>query len=691
MRTLSSELLAAQKALNVIPKVELIVRDQFVSVNRAHWQLLYSGSEPEGLVGGAQASDGSVIRARLEGTALKVQRVTDPQNQSQWASWSTLVSSGGCSTDSSPLVVADPQGADVWLFYVDDTGYTIHYFHSTDYGASWGSSSQQVAEPAGTTVTGLGGAIRETGADRDPYLFYCCNPPGGGSDSVIKYMKAGPDPGSPTAWPIAGKYLLKGVACVHSGDWNLLVAGREGESPYNWRLWAIVLGDGYSYAAGTWGELEEVLVSDNLSFTFQYPSLVYAGLHRALYQEAYSQSGGYARLSLFQGVSGADYVDARFTDTTPFPLSSNYSGVLAHCSGNYLYLLTAKKAYRAQIGTALSADVSDYVLRYRSAQTETGAPVASFRGRYPMVIELDNSAGTFAQIGQSGDSFEAIKRGSQVELSRGYSVGAASYTSPHPLYWIEDYEFLGTPQGGKLILYCIGGWELMERWRADRQYFWIDGEANVYQIASLILGFVGFGLSLKGESSNEITSFKPSLTIHAGESGRNALIRLFAKVPDRLFFFDDTAYAKELAQDESPCYSYGGSGEHPILAGRYRFGSAQHSQVQVFGQEAAFGEALDFAELELMGARRRKLTDYAYETASECLFRAEALLREAQVEAMGGEVRIRPNAGTELYDVISITDAKAGLSSLPCRVMAIIEEYDGPAGIYQQRLILGSQ
>ncbi len=689
MRSLSSSLLAAQKQVNVKPKVNLVIRDQQILVNRLDWTLLYAGSESEGYVGGAQASDSFIIRARIESTSLKVQRVTDVENSSQWSSWTTLVETGGVANDCNPLVVADPQGAEVWLFYVDNTGYTIKYFKSTDYGASWGSASTVKTESAGDSITGLGGDIRSTGGDHDPMLFYCHNPAGEGADSVLKYVEYSGGWGTPSTWSVSGKYTLKGVACTHQGDWNLLVAGRESDAPYNWRLWAIVLGDGYSYGVGTWGGLEEILVSDNLALSFQYPSLVYADLFRALYQESFSDAGGYDRLVHFRNVSGADYVDNQFTDGAPLDLTTSYNGVLAHTTGSYLYLLTAKKAYRANIGTAASVDVSDYVLAYRSLQTETGAPVTTELGRFPMVIELDNSEGIFAHIGEVGDAYEAIKRGSQIELRRGYLVGGTSYTHLHPYCWIEDYEFQELPGGGKLVLYCVSGWELLERWRADRQYFWADGEANVFTIASRILGFLGFEFSLKTEASAEISSFKPSFTINPGETGRNALLRLLEKVPDKIFFYDDTAYARELSSSESPCYSYGASGEHPILEGHHRLGSAHYNHVQIFGKDGAFGEALNFPEIELMGHRLQKILDYAYETSGECLFRAEAELRDEEVRIQGDVLVIRPNVGQELYDPVTITYSGSGLDPINRRVMAIIEEYEARKGVYQQKLMLG--
>ncbi|MFC1593235.1 hypothetical protein ACFL4C_04400, partial [Candidatus Omnitrophota bacterium] len=68
----------------------------------------------------------------------------------------------------------------------------------------------------------------------------------------------------------------------------------------------------------------------------------------------------------------------------------------------------------------------------------------------------------------------------------------------------------------------------------------------------------------------------------------------------------------------------------------------------------------------------------------------EAYLREAEIESATGSIRIPVNCGQQLYDVIDITDARAGLSSDKKRVLGLILAYNPRRGEYEERLSLGA-
>jgi hypothetical protein len=205
------------------------------------------------------------------------------------------------------------------------------------------------------------------------------------------------------------------------------------------------------------------------------------------------------------------------------------------------------------------------------------------------------------------------------------------------------------------------------------------------------LGFVGLDLSTAGEASSELSNFYPTFTINPGEDGRGAILHLLAKVPDYLYWDLGVAYAKEFSTSEGSDYSYGGAGEHIILEGRYGSCALDFNHVEVFGASDSFGEAVDFSQIGLLGHRLRKLFDYAYDNNSECASRAASELRYQQVKGERGEIVIYPNVGQELFDVITITDSRVGLTSALRRVIGIQEEYDAEKGVYRQILELGDR
>ena len=65
------------------------------------------------------------------------------------------------------------------------------------------------------------------------------------------------------------------------------------------------------------------------------------------------------------------------------------------------------------------------------------------------------------------------------------------------------------------------------------------------------------------------------------------------------------------------------------------------------------------------------------------------MLRKGSLGAQDGEVTARVNCGQELYDVIDVTDAGAGLSADKRRVLGTELRYSALDGTYEQRLRLG--
>ena len=91
MRTLSTTLLAAQKANSHTPCVKVEVKNKMAGVIRFAWERLYQGTEAEYYHGLALAGDGSLIRVRVtpsgDGCKLYRQRVVNPGSQSDFSTW----------------------------------------------------------------------------------------------------------------------------------------------------------------------------------------------------------------------------------------------------------------------------------------------------------------------------------------------------------------------------------------------------------------------------------------------------------------------------------------------------------------------------------------------------------------------------------------------------------------------------
>jgi len=159
-----------------------------------------------------------------------------------------------------------------------------------------------------------------------------------------------------------------------------------------------------------------------------------------------------------------------------------------------------------------------------------------------------------------------------------------------------------------------------------------------------------------------------------------------------------TPYVKELADDEASDYTYGGSGNHVIIAGRYGVRTPGYNHIEVFStmDEYAipvFGDEVDYDEINLVGHRLQKIFDYAYDTNEECDERAVAQLRKHDATKRRGELVTLPNVGLQLLDVVTVTDARAGVSGEVYRVRGIVETYDTTKAplVFEQRVVLGGR
>jgi hypothetical protein len=75
--------------------------------------------------------------------------------------------------------------------------------------------------------------------------------------------------------------------------------------------------------------------------------------------------------------------------------------------------------------------------------------------------------------------------------------------------------------------------------------------------------------------------------------------------------------------------------------------------------------------------------------------RAAATLRQEELSLEQGELVTPVNCGQELYDVVSVTDPRAGLSAATYRIVGLSMRYvrrsrsGGRSPAYEQRLTLG--
>jgi len=168
---------------------------------------------------------------------------------------------------------------------------------------------------------------------------------------------------------------------------------------------------------------------------------------------------------------------------------------------------------------------------------------------------------------------------------------------------------------------------------------------------------------------------------------------LLSFVPDVLFVEGGKVYVVNPQSSDSSAYSYGQ--DHPVFEGRYRQAGWEINRVKVegydpVGEEPVVVDSFSWDQITRLYDRLNWLEDSNIDTAAGAEQRGLAYLREAEIKATAGNIRTPVNCGQQLYDVVDITDSRAGLSAEKKRVTGLTLVYIPSRGTYEHRLSLGA-
>jgi len=666
MRSLTSTLLAAQKEASRTPFVKVEAKNKIAEVVRLDWTRLYTGSEADYFHALAIPDDGSLIRVRVTPPSdvrkLYRQRVTSPGPESDFSQWTY------CNQYNVVIVACCSLGAEVSIFWIkSDRG--VYQLKSTDYGVNWGSPELIDYSPT-TAIYGIAAAYKSNG---DLTLFF--------ANQATLYVKkyTGGEWQTKTSWDKTTGDLL-GVATIYDGDWNLFITGKDSNG--NFKLWSLVYGDGGEVAAGTWSALKEFAsASSDGNFEYHRAFMDKPDVYRCFFIEKFTGTEAYNRPFWSHSIVDTKFIDNLWREPMPFNLSGEYGMAIAH-HGDYCWLSTPYGVWRAKLAPEnlnLSADV--FSLRQELGESQ---------GR--LVVELRNDDGRHASPGSGG--LKVLDIGCQLEVSPGYVTSQGSEFSSGLAFWLDAYEHTSSDGKASLILYASDGWSLIENWRARHQFRWnkATDEMSVKDILAFVLARIGLKLEVKSQSS-VITGYYPDFTIHPGNRGNIIIKKLLSFVPDVVFIEGNKAYVVNPQSTDNSVYAYGSS--HPTLEGKFRKGAWEFNRIQVEGydpvnDEPVIVDTFNWSEIARIYDRLNQLEDRNIDTAQKAKARGEAYLRQAEIESVSGAIRIPVNCGQQLYDVIDITDSRAGLSAEKRRALRLILTYNPRRGEYDEQLLLGA-
>ena len=657
MRSISGALAAAQKARIRRPYLLTTVSDRFAGIRRLRWTQWYAGAEPDNGHAAIVAADGSLTRARFDGTTLYRSRVTTPTSgstYSSWSAWSAPV------TPLANIIAFAKAGSTLWAFIVNNATRTqVHASTSTDNGVTW--SAFALAWTSGANVEGLAAA--------------------GKSDGNVVVISHGPNPNldawrwNGTVWTgYAGPTtpFHHGQTVFHSGDWNVIAAQEDATAAIPiWKITQYIFGDGYSQAPNTWSS--GVVIHSAISasgISLHAPHAAKPDVARATFRQQFTGTVAYDRTHQTNQPATAAYADALWREPVPLNITALW-GVAISYDATQVFLTTARYVYQAPIADS----ITDITARVVSADLyETGgAPALS-------ELVIDNADGAFTTPG-SGAAV-ALTKGAEVHISPGYDAEA----SAGPAYYVEAITHVY--EGGRALVKITLApvWAALARHRFPRALEFAAATKNIFGQLQYLLARVGYELSSSGASAASANLYPP-LALPPGTSALTAVRRVLDRLPDRINARGEFLFLNEPLAADAADATYGQpltTEDQAIHAATYTdaLKDANHLQVFAAADGTIVAEDVDYTETALLYSAPRQRADPYLTAGADATARAAAEQRRQTIDTTRGDTITAPvHCGLEVNDIIAITDGRHGLSAAKRRVLSLRTLYRrGPGG-----------
>jgi len=591
--------------------------------------------------------------------SLYRQKITSPDENSDYTQWTLLAND--C---AGPCAIA-AYGAKVYIFY-QTTGNVLWKYYSHDYGQSWNNA--QLVDYA--DVLSMAATWWSTGN-----IVVCFALKAGQQNGIV--LDSSDQSTSEHTWlgsvnhPFSNTF---GIGASYTPDHvDIVIAALEASTPYNlYGLYRQQFDNTYTFT-----DVDPFITApQGEDITYEYPDC-HNPESAADYEntqltavEKYSGTTAYTRPLTCHAVRGSAFSSMAFTEPRPFLNISSAYGLRLIADSSFWWLERPDGVWRAPRPAGTPLDLTQDIL---SLNLE----------RRTLNIELNNSSTQYAT--------PPAKR-SEVVLKLGYRTSEGSEAVEVGRYWIDSWEYSSSPNSSLITLHCLDGQGLADKWSARFQMRW-PANKRVWEIIQEVICRWGINLiSPAGvPKSSAVDNLYPDFTIQPGTQGTQALNKLLSFVPDALIFDGYEAYVKDLQDDEASSYSYGT--DHVILQGEYSE-AVPLTRARAIGRDdednRIVEDAFDWPNLELGIDNLEQSYDPNLQSATRAQERADAILRRESLRSQGGQITIPLNCGQEPYDVITVTDARCGISGKKYRVLDIETVLSRHQWFYHQRFTLGA-
>ncbi|HZO74236.1 MAG TPA: hypothetical protein VFB60_18690 [Ktedonobacteraceae bacterium] len=681
VRSLDSALINALNNVTRRPALSLTIEDHVI-----HYSLYQSPGTADAWNDACIASDNSIIRAQVTRggsgfvSNFQFQRITDPSQAAQWATWTTLPGSAGLIFQDGGCAVAN-SGGTLFAFAQRGTGgNNLWSWTSVNNGVTWTGPVSVLSPPGGALLKGIGSA-----GNNDVFFLYDVS---GGEAIGCSFYAAG-------SWSALNTWTLPtipygaGLAVVWTST-----------------IYSLVYSDGYSLAScvfnpsgSLWSSGALIAPATGTAIGRVAPRLSFAdGLYTL------------TCIELDSGLlTGSVYSYPRLRQSADLVHWSN--GLIAHdisCSlGAVAFKLVTPNTgnagpryYLASLATVNSApafrnasptqflDASASTLSYRRSE-ELGKPAR-------LEVLLDNAQGAYNALVTSAGSYQPIGLNASMVLSEGYKTGTPPTLNDVVrvgVYRITQIHFVRSPEENQLLLI---GQDLSRTLDLTVRYQNTYANQTLAYLVTEVCARAGlFALALPGTS--QMSQVVATFVLQAGQSYRHALDELCTTY-GLLYFLDqnEVLQFRELSSSDPSVWTYQpeietvsfGSNEqranHIIVSGKPPSGSLPAALTTA--------EAYDDAHMHLVGLERLlHHVDPKLTTTAQCSQKAAFLLAQEVRTQVVHTVTVPLNPALQALDGITLIDSAAPRGSgqsATCRIMRLQVHYDALSGVNALQLTL---
>ncbi len=581
-----ADLLTEQKKTAYEPSLLLTIEDNGLPHPRLLFTLAGQDNEP---TAAAVIPGEVIIRARHQtGVGVEIQRVTDPESQSQWETWALLQAGAGFPA----LLAAGPYNScDLILLWQDLSANTVYWQGSADAGQTW-SSATALFTPAfalnylqaGCSDYAVEGQLFSVGTffyanGTTVYWRYYSEFFGGWSDEFSLDFGA----------------TVLGLGAAFTGSEYIIIPAL--------RDYATTADRSLVTAAVPFDEADPAAVtsyfdlhgSTGAAYDLRWPSAAVANGRVWL---SFSLAGDTAAGAYFNSTQTVASAPPVFSCdfTSPLWLNKNQADRLAWLDwgGGKVYGATYGYVWKSEPPESVTAATP----RIISYTIEGGVDSR-------LSITLDNSHGDF-------DGLETGRLGATLRLERGALIDGSPRRAAREPFTVEAFGW--SADNKQVTVQAFNAPGVLARWRAE--YAYRRGGQALGRVVKDIVRLCGAGDAIFS-ASGVFAQIVPEFTIQSGQSALEALhvlqnqYQFWFRPYNALYGGRPVAGIQFFTLDTTPTatYAFGrGSGQHPTFFVEDKFSRRlpSHTHALVFANKAG-GEAID---LDLQAETGRQFTRF---------------------------------------------------------------------------------